>query len=259
MLRKSGVCLLALALLFVLTSCRKRVTASIETGTARPVAETISEVDALYSGRGDLNKVRQGLVALRQAQAGESASYELAWRLAKFNYYLGSHSSDETEREKAFREGVEAGKLAVKLQDGKPDGHFWLGANYGGNAQISMLSGLAEIDDIKREMETVLKLDEKYSAGSAYMVLGQVYLESPKLLGGDTQKAIDYFQKGIEVGPTNALLRWHLAEAYAEANRKDAARKEIEGLLAMKAEPGYEPEYKEAVENAQKLMAEKLR
>ncbi len=207
----------------------------------------------LYAGRGNLNKVRQGLVALRQAEAADPANYELAWRLAKFNYYLGAHSSDENEREKAFREGTDAGKLAVKLQDGKPDGHFWLGANYGGTAQLSTLSGLAEIEDIKREMEAVLKLDEGYSAGSAYMVLGQVYLEAPRLLGGDTQKAIDYFQKGLRFGPTNSLLRWHLAQAYADANRKEDARKEIETLLAMKPAPGYEPEYDEAVMQARKL------
>ena len=90
------------------------------------------------------------------------------------------------------------------------------------------------------------------------MVLGQVYLEAPRLLGGDTQKAIDYFQKGLRFGPTNSLLRRHLAQAYADANRKEDARKEIETLLTMKVDPAYEPEQKEAVEKAQQL-AEKLK
>lgn len=212
----------------------------------------------LYSGREDLTKIRQALVVLRQAQATEPTNYELAWRLAKFNYYLGSHSPNDAEREKAYRDGIEAGKLAVKLQDGKPDGHFWLGANYGGVAEISTLAGLSEIDDIKREMETVLKLDEGYQSGSAYMVLGQVYLESPRILGGDAQKAVQYLEKGLKFGPDNALLREHLAEAYAEVHRNDDARKQIEALLAMKPTPGYEAEYKEAVAEARKLQ-EKLK
>jgi tetratricopeptide (TPR) repeat protein len=256
--QRIGLCLAVLGLLFVASSCKKTAVASKDPVTARPAADAIAEADTLYAGRSDLTNVRRALVALHQAQAEGANNYELAWRLARLNYYLGSHSTDDTERQKAFREGTEAGKLAVKLQDDKPDGHFWLGANYGGNAQISLLAGYADTEDIKREMETVLKLDEGYQAGSAYMVLGQVYLESPKLFGGDTQKAIEYFQKGIRVGPNNSLLRWHLAQAYADANRKEDARKEIEGLLAMKAAPGYEPEYKEAVENAQKL-AEKLK
>jgi tetratricopeptide (TPR) repeat protein len=256
--RKLGLFLAALSLLFGATSCRKEAEASRDPSPARPAAEAIVEAETLYAGREDLTKVRRALVALRQAQAAEPSNYDLAWHVAKFNYYLGSHSPDGPEREKAFREGIEAGKLAVRLQDGKADGHFWLGANYGGNAQISMLAGLADIEDIKREMEAVLKLDEGYSAGSAYMVLGQVYLEAPKLLGGDTQTAIEYFQKGLRFGPNNSLLRWHLAQAYAEANRKEDARKAIEALLAIKVEPGYEPEQKEAVEKAQKL-AEKLK
>ncbi|PYS66421.1 MAG: hypothetical protein DMF76_00435, partial [Acidobacteria bacterium] len=75
-------------------------------------------------------KVRQAIVALRQAQADDPTNYDIAWRLAEFNYFLGSHaSSDSGEQDKDFREGIEAGKLAVKLQDAKPEGHFWLGAN----------------------------------------------------------------------------------------------------------------------------------
>ncbi len=55
----------------------------------RPAGEAIAEADQLYAGRADLVKVRRGVVALRQAQAEDQANYELAWRLAKFNYYLG--------------------------------------------------------------------------------------------------------------------------------------------------------------------------
>ncbi|MDX6574748.1 MAG: hypothetical protein QOE96_701, partial [Blastocatellia bacterium] len=191
-------------------SCRKAVNSSPDQVAARPATEAITEADQLYAGRADLVKVRQGLVALRRAQAEDQANYELAWRLAKFNYYLGAHSPDSSERDKAFHDGIEAGKLGVKLQESKPDGHFWLGANYGGSAKSSMLSGLSEFDDIKTQMETVLKLDEGYQSGSAYMVLGQLYLEAPGFLGGDTQKAIQYLEKGLKFGPDNAFLRVHL-------------------------------------------------
>lgn len=224
----------------------------------RPSAEAIAEAEQLYAGRADLVKIRQGIVVLRQAQAEDQANYELAWRLAKFNYYLGAHSPDSTEQDRAFHDGIEGGKLAVKLQDGKPDGHFWLGANYGGNAKISVLAGLSEFDDIKGEMETVIKLDEGYQTGSAYMALGQLYLEAPGFLGGDTQKAIEYLEKGLRLGPDNALLRAELVAAYVEAHRNDDARKQTDALLAMKPAAGSEPEYNEAVARVRKLQ-EKLK
>ena len=50
-----------------------------------------------------------------------------------------------------------AGKAAVQLQPNKPEGHFWLGANYGGTAAHSTLANLSSFQDIKGEMEAVLK------------------------------------------------------------------------------------------------------
>lgn len=255
---KAGLLALLLTITLGGLSCRRASTASEETISARPVAASIAEAEQFYAGRSDLVKVRQGLVVLRQAQASDEGNYDLAWRLAKFNYYLGAHTPDSSERDKAFHDGKEAGKLAVKLQDGKPDGHFWLGANYGGSAKASMLSGLTEFDDIKREMETVIKLNEGYQSGSAYMVLGQLYLEAPGFLGGDTQKAIQNLEKGLKFGPDNSLIRARLAQAYAEADRREDARKQIETLLAMKPAAGFEPEHEEALVLAKKLQ-EKLK
>ena len=221
--------------------------------TTRSSAETIAEVDKLYAERADVMKARQGRIALRQAAASNPTDYELAWRLSKFNYYIGAHTSDETEQEKAFHDGIEAGKQAVKLNAARPEGHFWLGANYGGNAEISTLAGLAEIEDIKREMEAVLKIDESFQSGSAYMALGQVYLKAPRILGGDVSKAIDYFEKGMKFGPNNALLRLRLAQAYAEANRKDDARRELKTLFESTPSPGYEPEHSDALKEGREL------
>jgi tetratricopeptide (TPR) repeat protein len=253
MLRKTAVCGALTLLCLSAISCRKAATAGADRVGTRPTKDAIAEADALYAQRTDVVKVRQAIVALRQAQADDSANYDLAWRLAKYNYYLGSHTPESTEKSKAFHDGVEAGRLAVQLQNDKPEGHFWLGANYGGNAQISTLSGLSGIEDIKSEMETVLKIDEKYQAGSAYMVLGQVYLEAPRVFGGDVSKAISYLEKGIKIGPDNDIMRAKLAAAYAEAHRNEDARKQIETLMATKPSPDYQPEYNDAVAEAKKI------
>ena len=191
---------------------------------------------------------------LRQARTADYSSYEAAWKLARISYYLGAHTDDEREREQAFREGIEAGKAAVQLGSEKPEGHFWLGANYGGAAEHSTLAGLSNIEDIRREMEAVLKIDEQFQGGAAYLGLGQLYLEAPKLFGGDHQKAIEYLEKGLKVGSNNALLRLRLAEAYHEVHRDAEARKQIDVVLKMTPNPDFLPEYKEAVEGAKKLL-----
>ena len=66
-------------------SCRKSAPPATESASVRPIGDVIAEADRLYGGREDLTKVRQALVALRQGQAAEPGSYELAWRLAKLD------------------------------------------------------------------------------------------------------------------------------------------------------------------------------
>ena len=170
-----------------------------------PVAELIARAAKAYEQRGDLIQLRQAVTLLRRARTADFQNYDVAWQLARADYCLGAHTKDERERDDAFHEGVEMGEAATKLQPAKPDGHFWFGANMGGRAKASSLSGLADADDIRREMQTVIKLDEKYLSGSAYMVLGQVDLELPRMMGGDPQDAVKNLEKGLTFGEDNAL------------------------------------------------------
>jgi hypothetical protein len=229
---------------------------AIDVGDDVGAAKKVAEADQLYKQREDLSKLRLGIASLRLARVADYGSYEAAWKLSKFDYYLGSHATDERERDEAFREGIELGRIAVQLEPDRPEGHFWLGANYRGDAEVSTLAGLANVQDIRSEMETVLKLDDKYEGGSGYLVLGELYLEAPRVLGGSTQLAIDYLEKGLKVEANNAFMRLNLAKAYHTAKREKDALAQIEYIFKMTPYPDYEPEYKEAVREAQKLKDE---
>lgn len=220
-------------------------------GTA---AELIARADQLYGERADLQKVREGLILLRQARTVEPGNYEAAWRLARINYFLGEHTTDTSERDKAFSDGEAVAKEAIKLSPNKADGHFWLGANLGGQAEHSALTGLAAAPDIRREMETVIKLDETYMSGSAYMVLARIDLETPPVMGGDPKRAVELLEKGLKLGENNPLLRYYLAQAYVKTNRKDDARKQLETVINMQPDPNYVPEHADAVKKARELM-----
>lgn len=241
-------------LLLFATSCNHEPPVASVSSTTTSATEDIKNADQLYAQRADLNQLRKGIISLRQALTKDPGNYEAAWKLSKFNYYLATHTDNVTERDSAFREGTESGTTAVQLQPGKPDGHFWLGANYGAAAEHSSIAGLATIDDIRNEMQTVIRLDEGYQNGSAYMVLGLVYLNAPAIVGGDPKKAVDEFEKGLRFGEPNAFLHLYLAEAYNKVGRNDDARREINKILTMNPDPNYLPEYKEASVDAQKLL-----
>ena len=232
---------------------------AVSTGSsdAKMAADKLGESEALYEGRDDMTKARLAVTALRQAHAADYGNYEAAWKLARAAFSVGDRTDNDTERDNMFREGTEAAKAAVQLQPDKPDGHFWLGANYGGSAAHSTLSNLSSFQDIKREMEAVLKIDESYQGFSAYLGLGRLYLQAPKVLGGDVTKAIEYLEKGVKLNPNNTVMRYELAAAYEAANRNAEAKKELETLTATTPNPKYIAEHKQALELAKKLQ-EKL-
>ncbi len=222
-----------------------------------PITDLIKQADEHYAARADVIHVREGQALLRQARAADPANYEAAWRSARINYVLGDDDSvSKTEREQAFREGQEAGGAAIRIKPDKPEGHFWLGANLGGDAQLKgPLSGIAAAKKLREEMETVLKIDDSYQGGSAYMALGQLDTELPEMLGGDSKRAVATLEKGLRVGEQNSLLRLALARAYLAVGRSEDARKQLNFILQMKPSPDYLPEYKETVAQARQLLA----
>lgn len=248
--------LVTVLLSLALSGCSSRSDVQETTQDKEAAAELIAQADKLYAQRADLARTREGIVLLKRALASDAGSYDAAWRLSRFNYFLGTYTTVKIERDRAYGEGVEAARRAVKLQDGKPEGHFWLGANLGGQARTSMLSGLTAVDEIRREMERVIQLDEGFQGGSAYMALGQVDLEAPRMLGGDSKRAVEVLEKGLRFGENSMPYRLRLAQAYIAVNRKEDGRKQLEVILNSKPNPEYLPEYEEAVAKAQKLMAQ---
>ncbi|HEV2835548.1 MAG TPA: TRAP transporter TatT component family protein [Pyrinomonadaceae bacterium] len=247
----------SVSLVFVGLACRSTPpqTPIAADGTDSNAAATrLAEAEALYQGREDLNKARVALAALRQARTADYTNFEVAWKLSRAAFYVGDHTDSESERDDAFREGIEAGKAAIALQPNKPDGHFWLGANYGGSAAHSTLASLSSFHDIQGEMEAVLKLDESYQGYSAYLGLGRLYRQAPRVLGGDSAKAIEYLEKGVKLRPNNTTMRVELAEAYAAQNRDADARKQIEAIQSATPDPQHLPEHKAALAKAEKLL-----
>jgi tetratricopeptide (TPR) repeat protein len=240
-------------LLSAVISCGSHFKAAAPTAAVSSPASDIAQADQFYREREDLTRLEQGIVLLRQAATTDPRSYDANWRLAKFNYYLATHTEGQY-RDRAFRAGINAGKLAVELQGDKPEGHFWLGANYGGSLESGSF-GFATVSDVRREMETVLKINEGYQDGSAYMVLGLLDLKAPRIVGGDPQRAVTEMERGLQFGKANAFLRLHLAEAYQAVGRSSDAHEQLNTILSMTPDPNYLPELKEAQAQARQLLA----
>lgn len=245
----------SVALLLAACSAPSETPAPTTTSNNKPNSELFQQADQSYAQREDLARVREGLETLRRARAVDYNNFDAAWRTARLNYTLGDKTTDAAEREKSFREGIEAGETAVRVEPKRVEGYFWLGANQGGYAQSrGPLYGLSAAEGLRKQMETVLKLDEGFQGGSAFMVLGRLDLELPSMLGGDPKRAIETLERGMKYSENNSLYRLRLAEAYIRNKRMDDARKQINHIFNMTPHPAFVPEHKEALTKAKELL-----
>ena len=105
------------------------------------------------------------------------------------------------------------------------------------------------------EIVASIAIEPSYQNGSAYDGLGQIEMATRTLKGGTIERAIEYYEKGLELSPDNANLRLHLAEAYLAAKKDADARKQLNALFALTPNPAYEVEHKVAIEKGKALMS----
>ena len=248
-------------LVFLTVSCAKRVeTESVNSpANAALISETIVKSDALFKQRSDLTKLREAVKSLSAVRNADARNFEVEWKFAKYNYFLGKYSNDEKEQESALNEGAQAGKVASRIEPNKPDGYFWYGANLGEQAKASPVTvGLKSIGDIQETMKKVIEIDPKYQGASAYDALGEIELSTAGLLGGKPEKAVEYLEQALKIEDNNTYLHLHLAEAYLAVGKKVEAKKQLNYLLKIKPDPEFLPEYKETTDEAKKLLATKF-
>ncbi len=219
------------------------------------ITENLSKAEELSKQHNDLSKLREAVKLLAQIRNSDNRNYEVEWKFARCNYFLGKLISDEKEGEKIFKDGEAAGKIASRLEPNKPDGFYWYGANLGEQAKRSPLTkGLTSVDDIRSAMNRVIEIEPAYQGASAFDVLAQIEL-STGLVGGKPEKAVEYLEKAIVLEKENTYIRLHLAQAYLAVNRDAEAKKQLDYIMQMKPNPDYLPEYEESLKEAKKLLA----
>ena len=225
--------------------------------SAVPAADAIAQADESAKGHNDLPKLREAVNSLVQARNPDARNYEVEWKYAEYNYFLGRLTTDEKESKKAFETGGAAGQIASRIEPNKPDGYFWYGANLGEQAKRSLVKGLTSVADIQMAMNKVVEIDPSYQGASAFDALAQIELAT-RLTTGKSAKAVEYLEKAIAISKENTNLRLHLAQAYLAENRDAEARKQLDYLLKMKPNPEYLPEYEECIKEGKKLLAAKF-
>ena len=218
----------------------------------------IQQADSLYEQRGDLARAREVLGKCQEALIKGEDSYGAYWRMARAEYWIGDHTGNNGDKKRIFEQGIYHAKKAVQLAGDKPEGHYWLGINYGvyGEAK-GILKSLSLVKPIKEEMNKVLALNPSFDDGGADRVLGRVYHELPGFAGGSKKKSLEHLLKSKEMGPRVGLTRIYLSDTYLSLDEIEKARQELEFVIDMEPDPKLIPETAEEKEMARKRLEKK--
>lgn len=194
------------------------------------LSQTFQEADHLFTLGEDSQRDQQALAVIEKALASDGNNYQWLWRAARVRYYLGDNAP-KADKLKHYESGIGYGQRATAREPNAAEGHFWLGANYGGYSEVKgAFSALATIKKIRAEMETVLRLNAGYANGNAYLALGELDRQLPRLLGGNLKRAITRLEAGLKAAPQNLEIKYALAQAYQEDGRKEDARRQLNEL-----------------------------
>jgi tetratricopeptide (TPR) repeat protein len=184
-----------------------------------------------------LERDKQSLAMAERFLASDGRNYQLLWRVARACYFVGDNVA-KAEKLRYFELGMNAGQRAIAREPNAVEGHFWLAVNYGGYAdQKGVFKSLQMVKKIRAEMENVLRLNDRYYDGNAYLALGEMDRQLPRIIGGNLGRAIARLEQGLRVAPDNLEMKLSLAQAYLEKGREEDARRQLQDLLGRQINP----------------------
>jgi tetratricopeptide (TPR) repeat protein len=221
------------------------------------VAKLLREGDGFYLKRDQEGMAAKATECFKKAIAIDEKRVGAYWKIARVDFWLGTHEKDTEKQQAILRDGIEFAKLALAIDSNCKDAHFWLAILYGVYGQArGILQSLHMIDPMKAELKWVLEHDESFEDAGAHRVMGRLYFKLPGIKGGDIEKAKEHLNRAITLAPQNLLNYLYLAEIHEYEGRKADAKACLNKLLEQPDDPRWLPECKEWREEAKSKLKE---
>lgn len=196
-----------------------------------PVEAARALVARYHEDRAALDRARD----LLEAALARDRRVDTMIMLSNVYFLVGDVRATTTEDKlAAYEQGREIGRRAVELAPRNHDAHLWYALNTGRWGQTKgILRSLFLLPTVREEIDTMLSLDPR--SLRAHALAGNVFLEVPRLLGGDREKAEVHFRKALEIDPHYTVARVDLARVLIATGRHAEARRELQRVVGEKA------------------------
>jgi len=159
---------------------------------------------------------------------------EVYWRLSVLYYKKAYELKDNKNLKMSlFQKGVAYGDSARKTNPENINGQFWYAANKGSIGKIKgVMNSLSMVGELRKIGNGIIKKDTNNIV--ARILLANIDMELPGLMGGNTNRAIKLLKKGLEIDSCFTALYVPLATAYLKKKKKEKAKEILNKLFSLK-------------------------
>lgn len=228
--------------------------ASLSAASFSQETALVSKIDFLYFHRDEGENLDQSLKLIKDGLKKDPHNAALLWREGRSLERIGENQKKSKNKLHFFEKARKILEASIKINPQSPDAHYWLGVTMGRIGQTrGILRSLFLLEPLRRQMREALSLDPHYEP--AIHVLGEIYRELPRFVGGSLSKAVIRFKKAREMNPHDLVNLLSLGQAYQDAGENAKALKVLNDALAVKnpADPG---EAKDNRKDIQKVIQE---
>jgi hypothetical protein len=272
--------------LTLLTGCARTVgTYEIAAPVAAPAAPAPTareEADALWTQRGDKEKLLAALAKYKALHEGNPQDRQVTERLVRGWYFLGDgHETEKEAKMAAWATAIAYGKQCLALNAefkgllGKGDETeetagraftkedvpcvYWTSSALGKWAKADgLVTTLKHIGTVKAWMKRVGELEPDFYFSGPDRYWAAVYAASPSFAGQDLGKSRELFDKAIAAHPTFLGHHVLLAEMWATKSQdKKTFQEKLNWVLAQPVDviPDLQPEMEAEQRKARALLA----
>lgn len=227
--------LLLIALLLASPLGAREMPACSPQETPEPAfAELVRQAEQAYANRQDLDNLKNCIELYSQALAIDDSDWQVNLKNAMAILWIeGYHTDTLHQNADILLQGINTARKAVEAQPDNILAHYTHGLLNGfyGKA-LNSLNSLSFFDVMEEELKWVLEHDPEFDYGGVYRAWGRYYAGLPFLLGGDEDKALEFYQQAKETCPQYLLNDILIAELYLGQDNIEEARALLRHVLA---------------------------
>jgi hypothetical protein len=227
--------------------------------TENNLSRELMHADSLAAGAENEADCRAAMQKYKAILAEIPYHFHAAVSVSHLNLLIGdAFSVNRKEKSHRFREAIHYAEMAMgsneKIRNGFLSGKrpwemtnhftvnemeaiaFWINGLYyyykDCQGPIGQMANFRWIRRAKQLTERMTELDPEWGGGMVYFLWGIYYLAIPSSVGGDPEKAAEYFQKAVETGPDWPHYRWGRGKYFhVKMKNREGFREDLEWVI----------------------------